>query len=616
MRTGFGGHFGSRRGGLILTMVVFGASVAFASYASASVVVTSLFSDADNAGDGICTLREAVKAENAFTNYHECVYSQAADSTQDYITLPCNGTLTLTSTLPQITAQTTVIGCGYNSTIIDGGNTSAVGKWVMNSEFALLRDLALQNFKSGVLDIADAGSAGISFVKISKSGGGTSGTECVHIVGDFDVSDSQFDSCSGYQGAALHSDTGGLFMSRTTVIKSNAEHGIINTYNSGGLTIIDASTISSNIGGLDGAIVNSGGTVQISNSTLAYNVAGLGGSATTLINVSGTLEINASVVYGYDNWQPPALRDCYGTITSNGYNEYRNEAVAACSAGGVGDFLVTPNDTKTDRGLLLGALTASETGAGGHVYVNLPGTAPGAVGRAYLPATNYPGLGIVGSQFCLNDQRGVRKNASSKCDVGAVQRAPALFVVGNTTLSTGDNFMLSVLNSAGYSVTVVKDSVATASSAQNKSLVLISQSVNPNNVTTKFRDVSAGVIVMQPALFDDMRMTTTANLGTVNANTGTLVRGTSIPSFTGNTIASGSWTNAAAYAWGRGGTTYVKATSDSTKSLVFGYGPGEIMIGSFAAPAARVGFFMPSTVSPNTQGTQLFLASAFLASDF
>ena len=62
---------------------------------------------------------------------------------------------------------------------------------------------------------------------------------------------------------------------------------------------------------------------------------------------------------------------------------------------------------------------------------------------------------------------------------------------------------------------------AVAGDATGKMVVVISSTVNPTDVNTKFRDVAVPVVTWESQIFDDMRLTSTStsNFGTQTAQT-------------------------------------------------------------------------------------------------
>src|SRR6185295_13944058 len=82
----------------------------------------------------------------------------------------------------------------------------------------------------------------------------------------------------------------------------------------------------------------------------------------------------------------------------------------------------------------------------------------------------------------------------------------ALFVANATTLGAADTVVRDKLVSLGYTVTLRTGASAMTADATGKSLVVISSTVNPTDVNTKFRTVAVPVLLLESALYDDMGM--------------------------------------------------------------------------------------------------------------
>jgi alpha-tubulin suppressor-like RCC1 family protein len=193
----------------------------------------------------------------------------------------------------------------------------------------------------------------------------------------------------------------------------------------------------------------------------------------------------------------------------------------------------------------------------------------------------------------------------------------ALFVVGNTNLGSGDLAVKNRLQSPslGLTVTVVKDSSSTTAMATGKTVVVISSTVSPTSVNTKFRDVAVPVVTWESAIFDDMKMTGTASgtdFGTTTSQTQVAIATPSHPlaaGLTGTVAVSASST----FDWGVVAATGVKAAtivSNTSRATVFGYELGSTMVG-LAAPARRVGLFLFDTTAASltANGWSLFDAA-------
>lgn len=85
--------------------------------AATIAVTTTSIADSD---DSSCSLSEAVKAASTDASYHGCT---AGSGENDFISLPA-GTYCL-STYLNVDSSITIVGAGYNSTVLDGGSSSS-----------------------------------------------------------------------------------------------------------------------------------------------------------------------------------------------------------------------------------------------------------------------------------------------------------------------------------------------------------------------------------------------------------------------------------------------------------------------------------------------------------
>ncbi|HSB10514.1 MAG TPA: hypothetical protein VLM38_13585 [Blastocatellia bacterium] len=188
----------------------------------------------------------------------------------------------------------------------------------------------------------------------------------------------------------------------------------------------------------------------------------------------------------------------------------------------------------------------------------------------------------------------------------------ALFVVGSTSLTTSDAAVKSRLEGLGYSVTVKSANNSATTDANSTNLIVISSTVNPSQVNTKFRDVTVPVIVYESALFDDMKMT-----GTKSTDFGSTT-GQSVIQIVdaSHSIASGLSGSVAVvstgdtFSWGVPSPYAQKIatlSSNSARATIFAYENGATMVGQ-VAPARRVGVFLSDTVPQNltADGWKLF----------
>ena len=205
-------------------------------------------------------------------------------------------------------------------------------------------------------------------------------------------------------------------------------------------------------------------------------------------------------------------------------------------------------------------------------------------------------------------------------DLDSDDALDVLLVVGDLTLSAGDQAIVDRLTSQGHTVTPVDDDTAQTSDATGRDLVIISGSILSSTLGTTYRDVAVPVITWDSLLFDDMNMT-----GSVSGTDfGTLAGQDSVDIADPLSVLaaglSGTVTVATAtgtYSWGAPSVeAEVAATvaGDAGKATVFGYEAGETMVG-LTAPSRRVGFFLGTDTADvlNTGGLALLDAAVSYA---
>ncbi len=306
-----------------------------------------------------------------------------ADSTAGgTIKFNVTGTITLTSGQLTIDKDLTIQGHGASSLSISGNNASRV------------------------LEISSTSTVAISGVTI-KDGSSASGGGVVNN-GTLSLSDSTVTGNTATTG-----DGGGIFnigtltLARSTVRGNTASGsgstggaGIINS----GTTTVTNSTISGNSGTGNGNSSGAGiynyneGAVTIANSTISKNSASNTGGG--LFNDSGIVDLVNTIVA--DN-TAPSRPDCFGSISSSGYNVIGD--TTGCS------FTATTGDL-TDVSASLGALADNGGPTKTHA---LPAGSPA------IDAGNPAAPGSGGSACDATDQRGSSRPQGARCDIGAFE---------------------------------------------------------------------------------------------------------------------------------------------------------------------------------------------------
>jgi lysophospholipase L1-like esterase len=186
-------------------------------------------------------------------------------------------------------------------------------------------------------------------------------------------------------------------------------------------------------------------------------------------------------------------------------------------------------------------------------------------------------------------------------------QADALFVAGAVPVSSGDEAAIERLESLGMTVTVVKDSASSSGSANGKELVVISDSVSPGKVSSKFRNVAVPVLVFRPQLYDNMGMTDAdsgTDFGVSGSQTQLRMSGTH-PLTAGLTGVVTVENSPAKFSWG------------SPAASAIAYEAGDTMASGSAAPARRVALYLNAGALDawNVNGRDLFDAAVQWARD-
>jgi uncharacterized repeat protein (TIGR01451 family) len=234
-------------------------------------------------------------------------------------------------------------------------------------------------------------------------------------------------------------------------------------------------------------------------------------------------------------------------------------------------------------------------------------------GNQYQFVWNNVGIGLYGFTVWATDNDGSTTGISGTT---VTVSAPVLFVTNSTTLNTSDAAIKTRLEDLGYTVTVKDASASTTADADGKAVVVISSTVSPNAVGTKFRTVTVPVVLWDSGLFVNMGMTTSGNQNSGTTNSQTQVRivnaahplAAGLPNNTNITVSASN-----AMSWGKpnaNASSVATLVSDATKAVIFGYETGLAMPG-LTAPARRVGLYMTDNTAASftTNGGNLFDAA-------
>ena len=187
-----------------------------------------------------------------------------------------------------------LIGSNARTTIIDGTKSRRVISILSTSAAVTLSNLTIRN-------------------GIATGGGG------IHNSGNLTLSNSAITGNYALSGSSATG--GGIYNNGTLTVRNSTFSGNTTSANfayggaiySSGPLVINNSTVSGNsisgrFGGGGGGIYTAGGATRISNTTIAGNSGGI-------YKGGGTVTIQNSIVAG----SSPG-RNCFGTMTSNGYN--------------------------------------------------------------------------------------------------------------------------------------------------------------------------------------------------------------------------------------------------------------------------------------------------------
>ena len=221
------------------------------------------------------------------------------------------------------------------------------------------------------------------------------------------------------------------------------------------------------------------------------------------------------------------------------------------------------------------------------------GTGTSVGGNQYSLNWSNVAFGVYAISAVATDNDGATTNASGPT---VSVTTPVLFVVGSTTLNASDAAVKARIEALGHTV-VVKDGASSATAdATGKALVVISSTVTPTSVGTKFRTVTVPVLLWESGLFNNMGMTGSSNkdFGTKTGQTQVTITNATHPLAAGLSGTVTVLPAAKTFDWGKPNANAISIAilaGDSAKTGIFGYEPGVAMPG-LAAPARRLGLFL------------------------
>jgi hypothetical protein len=342
---------------------------------AATIVVNSL---ADPGAKGICALRDAITAANTKTATNGCT----AGTGKDTIRFSVTGTITLASTLPQITdSRLTINGPTSPGITIDGGS-KGLGTGVQVMQVASGATLELRNltiahgfaepkgggiFNQGTLLVVNSTFSNNTAFQGSSPGLFSCQGGAIYNNGTLTVTDSSFTGNATQEntpdsslGGAI-SNAGTLRVVKSTFSDNRAFGGVSSTgngggiYNNGTLTVTKSTFSDNDAPGNGGGISNSGvltvrdsifsgnftgifggggisndGTLTVTNSTFSDNTSGMGGG----ISNDVALVVTNCTFSGNNG----------GAIVNGDFASLKN-TILASSSGGRGNCSGTIIDT-------------------------------------------------------------------------------------------------------------------------------------------------------------------------------------------------------------------------------------------------------------------------------
>jgi CSLREA domain-containing protein len=360
----------------------------------ATITVNSA-ADNTTAGDGHCTLREAIANVNAAgeTTRGDCTAGTSTDNTIVFdLTLPATITLTTTTHLV-ISRDLTIRGPGTGALVIDGNG----GRGVLDITAGTVRivDLAIQDGRGSGILVNGAASVVLTNCAV-RGNSGDGGGLYIAAGGTATLSNTTVsNNTDGNNGEGIYISAGGTATLTNCTLSGNGPSG--GGGEGGGLYVAAGATatltnctLSGNYN-VGGAALANFGTVTLTNCTLSDNrVNGSDGALASFGTTTLTNTIVANTVNG---------ANCSGTTVSMGHNL---DSDGTCTLSSPGDL--SAMDPK------LGPL--QDNGGPTLTHALLPGS----------PAIDAGDDAVTGPPLTLTtDQRGLPRQARLHVDIGAVE---------------------------------------------------------------------------------------------------------------------------------------------------------------------------------------------------
>lgn len=172
---------------------------------------------------------------------------------------------------------------------------------------------------------------------------------------------------------------------------------------------------------------------------------------------------------------------------------------------------------------------------------------------------------------------------------------PSALLVAEGTKS--DKLLLNQLQKLGFSVATVTGRQLSSNDAIGKDIVVVAESTPSVDVGSKLTLTGAPLVVLEPALFDDLKMTGPvwqSDFGDQPASTKIVMSESGHPSGAGLSGSLVVATSPSKFVWGNpsaSASRIASLPSSESRAAIFAYDAGDQMFGGFTAPGTRVGFF-------------------------
>jgi hypothetical protein len=190
--------------------------------------------------------------------------------------------------------------------------------------------------------------------------------------------------------------------------------------------------------------------------------------------------------------------------------------------------------------------------------------------------------------------------------VDAGGKVASLVVADPTANIASDAKLKMLLEAKGFTVKVGDDD-GMATQSDGSRLVVVAGTCDSTKLQAKYRDYGAPVVVLEPALFDDMGMTMGEKDTDYGEANGTQIAITNMNTPLAAMFPMGNVTvtgMSSKLVWGKPAATALKVATvagnnNGDKAAVFAYEKGAKMVGTAVAPARRMGLFSGDIAIPN-----------------